>query len=125
LATAIWPSAFAKVLQIVRQGGTISFVGLSPGDFATPIFDAVLKPITRSGSIVGTLQDLKEAIEFAAYGKVKAHIHRSHLEDIKTVFENLKSGTVDGRVVLEPPRTPVDSSCIGRPAPGQPPYNSN
>jgi propanol-preferring alcohol dehydrogenase len=54
------------VLQKLQQEGTISLVGLSPGDFATPIFDAVLRPITLSSSIVGTLQDLKEAIEFAA-----------------------------------------------------------
>ncbi len=76
-------------------------MGLPPGDFATPIFDVVLKRITLRGSIVGTRKDLAEAIEFAAEGKVLAHIHKAKLADINRVFTDLKAGRVDGRVVLE------------------------
>lgn len=100
LVTAVSPPAFAQSLQLVRRKGTISLVGLPPGDFATPIFDVVLKRITLRGSIVGTRKDLAEAIEFAADGKVKAHIHEKRLEDINNVFASPKAGTVDGRVVM-------------------------
>lgn len=100
LVTAVSPPAFAQAIQLVRRRGTISLVGLPPGDFATPIFDVVLKRITLRGSIVGTRKDLAEALEFAAEGKVKAHIHLRPLEDINQVFDELKAGAVDGRVVV-------------------------
>jgi propanol-preferring alcohol dehydrogenase len=100
LVTAVSPPAFAQSLQLVRRRGTISLVGLPPGEFATPIFDVVLKRITLRGSIVGTRHDLQEAIEFAAEGKVTAHIHTRPLEDINAVFAELKAGTVDGRIVI-------------------------
>jgi propanol-preferring alcohol dehydrogenase len=101
LVTAVSPPAFAQALHLVRRKGTISLVGLPPGDFATPIFDVVLKRITLRGSIVGSREDLAEAIDFAAEGKVKAHIHRRRLEEINEVFADLKNGKVDGRIVLE------------------------
>ncbi len=101
LVTAVSPPAFAQALHLVRRKGTISLVGLPPGDFATPIFDVVLKRITLRGSIVGSREDLAEAIDFAAEGKVKAHIHRRRLEEINEVFADLKHGKVDGRIVLE------------------------
>jgi alcohol dehydrogenase, propanol-preferring len=101
LVTAVSPPAFAQALQLVRRKGTISLVALPPGDFATPIFDVVLKRITLRGSIVGSREDLAEAIDFAAEGKVKAHIHQRRLEEINEVFADLKDGKVDGRIVLE------------------------
>jgi alcohol dehydrogenase, propanol-preferring len=102
LVTAVSPSAFTQALHLVRRKGTISLVGLPPGDFVTPIFDVVLKRITLRGSIVGTRKDLAEAIEFATEGKVIAHIHKAKLEDINRVFADLKAGRVDGRIVMEP-----------------------
>lgn len=100
LVTAVSPPAFAQAIQMVRRKGTVSLVGLPPGDFATPIFDVVLKRITLRGSIVGTRQDLAEAIAFATEGKVVAHVHRRRLEDINEVFADLKAGRVDGRIVV-------------------------
>jgi propanol-preferring alcohol dehydrogenase len=100
LVTAVSPPAFAQALHLVRRKGTISLCGLPPGEFATPIFDVVLKRITLRGSIVGTRKDLAEAIEFAVEGKVKAHIHQRPLDDINRIFAELKAGTVDGRIVV-------------------------
>ena len=101
LVTAVSPAAFSQSLNMVRRKGTISLVGLPPGDFATPIFDVVLKRITIRGSIVGTRKDLAEALQFAGEGKVKAHIHKKTLADINGVFADLKQGKVDGRIVLD------------------------
>jgi len=100
LVTAVSPTAFGQALELVRRKGTISLVGLPPGTFQTPIFDMVLKRITLRGSIVGTRQDLAEALNFAAEGKVAAHIHRAALGDINDVFRDLKGGKIDGRIVL-------------------------
>jgi propanol-preferring alcohol dehydrogenase len=101
LVTAVSLGAFNQAIQMARRRGTVSLVGLPPGEFPTPVFDVVLKRITLRGSIVGTRNDLAEAIAFAAAGKVQAHVHRARLEDINRVFADLKAGRVDGRVVLD------------------------
>ena len=101
LVTAVSPPAFSQALRMVRRKGTVSLVGLPPGDFQTPIFDIVLKRITLRGSIVGTRKDLAEAVAFAAEGKVRAHIHKAKLADINQVFADLKAGRVDGRIVID------------------------
>jgi propanol-preferring alcohol dehydrogenase len=100
LVTAVSRSAFAQALRMVRRKGTVSLVGLPPGDFPTPIFDVVLKRITIRGSIVGNRTDLAEAITFAAEGKVRAHLHEARLDEVNGVLSELKAGTVDGRIVL-------------------------
>lgn len=100
LVTAVSPAAFTQALRMVRRKGTVSLVGLPPGDFAMPIFDVVLKRITVRGSIVGTRADLAEAIAFAAEGKVRAHFTQAPLAEINRVLSDLDAGRVDGRIVL-------------------------
>jgi propanol-preferring alcohol dehydrogenase len=101
LVTAVSVPAFGQALRMVRRKGTVSLVGLPPGEFPTPIFDVVLKRITIRGSIVGSRQDLAEALAFAARGMVNAHIHHARLEDVNEVLAALHSGRVDGRMVLD------------------------
>lgn len=100
LVTAVSPAAFAQALRMVRRKGTVSLVGLPPGDFPTPIFDVVLKRITIRGSIVGTRADMAEAMAFAAGGLVRAHLHEARLDDINQVLADLGAGRIEGRVVL-------------------------
>lgn len=100
LVTAVSVPAFQQALGMTRRGGTVSLVGLPPGEFPTPIFDVVLKRITIRGSIVGTRKDLEEALQFAAEGAVKSTVELQPLDAINTVFERLEKGDVNGRVVL-------------------------
>jgi propanol-preferring alcohol dehydrogenase len=103
LVTAVSPGAFTQALRLVRRRGTVVFVGLPPGNFETRILDVVLKRITIRGSIVGTRRDLTEALQFAAAGKVRAHIRRAPLRDVNQVLADLRAGKVQGRVVLDLP----------------------
>jgi propanol-preferring alcohol dehydrogenase len=100
LVTAVSPAAFGQALKMVRRKGTISLVGLPPGEFQASIFDVVLNRITIRGSIVGGREDLAEAIAFAADGKVRAEFHKTRLDNINQVFSDLKAGKIDGRAVL-------------------------
>jgi alcohol dehydrogenase, propanol-preferring len=100
LVTAVSPKIFRQAIDMLRPGGTCTLVGLPPGDFPTPIFDVVLKGITVRGSIVGTRKDLQESLQFAAEGKVKPSIETQPLEAINDVFDRLKRGQVNGRIVL-------------------------
>jgi propanol-preferring alcohol dehydrogenase len=61
----------------------------------------VLNGITVRGSIVGTRLDLQESIDFAAAGKVTATIAKAKLEDINDVFEKMRKGQIEGRIVLD------------------------
>ncbi|ALE59011.1 alcohol dehydrogenase AdhP [Paraburkholderia sp. RL17-368-BIF-A] len=101
LVTAVSRSAFAQALGMVRRGGTVALNGLPPGDFPLPIFSTVLNGITVRGSIVGTRSDLQESLDFAVQGHVRARIHLDRLENINHVFTALRSGQVDGRIVLK------------------------
>ena len=101
LVTAVSSAAFGQALNLVRRKGTVSLVGLPPAAFATPIFDVVLKRITIRGSIVGTRNDLAEALAFAAEGKVRATVSTAPLHAINDIFADLYAGRVNGRIVLD------------------------
>lgn len=101
LITAVSPTAFKQGLETLRRKGTMALNGLPPGNFDLSIFDTVLNRITIRGSIVGTRKDLQEAIEFAAEGKVKANVTSAKLEDVNDVFDKMKKGQIEGRMVLE------------------------
>jgi propanol-preferring alcohol dehydrogenase len=100
LVTAVSNSAFGQAIGMARRHGTVALVGLPPGDFPTPIFDVVLKAISITGSIVGTRADLQEALDFAAEGLVKATIHSGKLDDINQIFDQMRAGTIEGRIVM-------------------------
>ena len=100
LVTAVSRSAFTQALGMLHKRGTMSLVGLPPGDFALPIFDVVLNAKTVRGSIVGSRQDLNEALQFAADGVVHARTTTHRLEDINSILSDLRQGRIDGRAVL-------------------------
>lgn len=101
LVTAVNPTAFRQALNTLRRKGTLSLVGLPPGDFDTPIFDVVLKRITVRGSIVGTRNDLQESLQFAGDGVVDAEVTPRPLEDINDIFTEMEDGEIQGRMVLD------------------------
>lgn len=100
LVTAVSRSAFGQALGMLHKRGTMSLVGLPPGDFGLPIFDVVLNAKTVRGSIVGTRKDLEEALAFAGEGKVKTHYSTDKIENINDIFGRMKAGHIDGRIVL-------------------------
>lgn len=101
LVTAVNTKAFAQATGMLRRHGTMSLVGLPPGDFPLPIFDVVLKRLTVRGSIVGTRLDLSEALALAAEGQVKTTFNWAKLDDINEIFGWMREGRIEGRVVLE------------------------
>ena len=101
LVTAVSPKAFTQAVNMVRRGGTMVLNGLPPGDFPVSIFDVVLNGITIRGSIVGTRLDLKESLEFASAGKVKAIVSSEPLENINDIFQRMREGRIEGRIVVD------------------------
>lgn len=100
LVTAVHPRAFDQALKVVRRGATIVFNGLPPGTFDADIFDIVLRAITIRGSIVGTRQDMIEALDFYARGEIHPTVAVESLDDINDIFERMEHGKIDGRIVM-------------------------
>ncbi|MEZ0164006.1 alcohol dehydrogenase AdhP [Kineococcus sp. LSe6-4] len=101
LVTAVHPAAFGQALGVARRGATIVFNGLPPGDSPAPIFDIVLKGLTIRGSIVGTREDLAEALDFYARGTIHPTTSVEPLSAVNDVLERMARGGIDGRVVLD------------------------
>jgi propanol-preferring alcohol dehydrogenase len=101
LVTAVSPKPFRQAIGFARRGGTIVLVGLPPGEFPLPIFDVVLRGLTIRGSIVGTRQDMAEALDFYARGLIHPTVEAAQLEDINEVFARMEHGQIDGRVVID------------------------
>ncbi len=100
LVTAVSNSAFSQGVGMLAPGGTMSLVGLPPGDFQLNIFDVVLNRKTIRGSIVGTRADLAESLAFAAEGKVATHYATDTLDNVNGIFARMEEGRIDGRVVM-------------------------
>lgn len=101
LATAVSSKAFSQAINMLRRHGTLVLVGLPPGNMEISIFDLVLNRKTIRGSIVGTRKDLIECLNFAAEGKVAVQYTKDKLENINKIFENMKAGEIQGRIILD------------------------
>jgi len=101
LITAPSLPAFKQGVEMTRKTGTCVLVGLPPGEFPVPLFDVVANCVTIRGSFVGNREDMAEALDFAARGKVTADIELQPLDAINDVFSRLAKGKVAGRVVLD------------------------
>lgn len=101
LITAPSLPAFKQGVGMTRKHGICVLVGIPPGDFPVPLFEVVADCVSIRGSFVGNREDLAEALNFAAEGKVKADIELQPLSAINDVFKRLEHGDVPGRVVLQ------------------------
>jgi propanol-preferring alcohol dehydrogenase len=86
---------------MTRRRGTCTLIGLPPGEFPLPLFDVVLKRITVRGSLVGTRNDMREALDLAVSHGIYAHVETQPLGNINEVLDRLRRGKVQGRVVLD------------------------
>ena len=85
---------------MTRRKGVCVFVGLPPGEIALPLFDIVLKRLTIRGSLVGTREDLQEALALAVDAGLRASIQTQPLATVNDALDRMRVGKVPGRVVL-------------------------
>jgi propanol-preferring alcohol dehydrogenase len=103
IVTAVSPTAFEQSVGMLRNGGSVSWIGLPGGEadnVRMSISAIVNAELSIRGSNVGTRLDLQEAVDFAARGLVKAHIEKQPLEAVNGVFARMRKGEINGRVVL-------------------------
>ncbi|WP_147193875.1 alcohol dehydrogenase AdhP [Pantoea sp. MBD-2R] len=101
VVTAVAKAAFNSAVDAMRAGGRIVAVGLPPESMSLNIPRLVLDGIQVVGSLVGTREDLAEAFQFAAEGKVVPKVTKRPLEDINTIFTEMIEGKIKGRMVID------------------------
>ncbi|AUX72011.1 alcohol dehydrogenase AdhP [Erwinia pyrifoliae] len=101
VVTAVAKAAFNSAVDAMRAGGRIVAVGLPPESMSLNIPRLVLDGIQVVGSLVGTREDLAEAFQFAAEGKVVPKVTRRPLQDINAIFHEMESGKIVGRMVID------------------------
>lgn len=100
VVTAVGKSAFNGAVNAVRAGGRVVAVGLPSESMDLSIPRLVLDGIEVIGSLVGTREDLKEAFQFGAEGKVVPKVQLRPMEDINDIFDEMEQGKITGRMVI-------------------------
>jgi alcohol dehydrogenase, propanol-preferring len=99
LVTSGSKAAYDTAFPCVRPTGKLLVVGLPPEISFPPIMMAAGE-IRVQASAVGTRQDLEEVLAMAAAGKLHCQVSTRRLDEINTIFDEMKAGKIAGRVVL-------------------------
>ena len=87
-------------LSALRKGGRLIMVGLYGGEIPLSLVAVVQRALTIQGSSVGTVAELKEVVALARAGKLKPiPIETRPLSEVSRTLDELKAGTISGRVV--------------------------
>lgn len=103
IVTSGHAKAYACVGGLLRVGGSLSMVGIPPGDVLLdiPIAAIVINGIRVTGNLVGSLREAMEAVELLRVGKVKPRVQVLPFKALGEVYERLERGDVEGRIVLK------------------------
>lgn len=89
-------------LAVLRKGGKCILVGLYGGEVPLSLVAVVQRALSIVGSNVGTVAELKAVVDLARAGKLKQiPIETRTLADVSRTLDELKAGTVSGRVVAK------------------------
>jgi D-arabinose 1-dehydrogenase-like Zn-dependent alcohol dehydrogenase len=89
-------------LSALRKGGRLIMVGLYGGEIPLSLVAVVQRALTIEGSSVGTVAELKEVVGLARAGKLKPiPIETRPLSEVSRTLDELKAGTISGRVVAK------------------------
>ncbi len=100
--TAPFLSAFQQGVGMTRRHGTCTLVGLPPGEFPLPVFDVVAKRITVRGSFCRYTCGYARSPGACFKPTASPRIPRPQpLNKINEVFDRLRHGKVQGRIVLD------------------------
>jgi alcohol dehydrogenase, propanol-preferring len=101
LVTAVSTSAFAQALKMVRRKGTSVSWACRPANSrprsSTSCSSA--SPCAARSSAHGATSTRR--LRLRPRGKVRAEITKAPLGDINVIFDRMKSGKIDGRMVLD------------------------
>jgi propanol-preferring alcohol dehydrogenase len=101
LVTSAAKAAYELAFGSLRRGGTLVVVGVPAEPLSIPVIVMVGAETRILSSSVGTREDLRETLELAASGKIRCRVETRRLDEINQVFDEMRRGTILGRVVLK------------------------
>ena len=101
-AVIVMTDAYVSAADMLRPGGALCCVGISPGKafLQTPIAGIVIKGLRILGNLVDSLSETLKALKFVQDGKVKVNVKIGCLQNCPKCTRSLKCDTA-GRVVLQ------------------------
>jgi D-arabinose 1-dehydrogenase-like Zn-dependent alcohol dehydrogenase len=91
-----------RALKALRKGGRLIMIGLYGGAIPLSLVVTILRALTIQGSHLGTVAELEAVVALARSGKLKPiPIQRRPLTEVSRTLDELKAGTIIGRVVVE------------------------
>ncbi|KAI9719699.1 MAG: hypothetical protein M1828_006132 [Chrysothrix sp. TS-e1954] len=104
VVTAASRAGYESAPNFLRPGGTMVAVGL-PADptviAGCPPLQMCLKRLNVVGSVVGTLKDVDECLDFTKRGLVRPILTKGTLKDLDRLCGDMKAGKLAGRAVLK------------------------
>ncbi|KAG6867111.1 hypothetical protein C0993_006659 [Termitomyces sp. T159_Od127] len=93
---------FNQALMYLRPAGTLVAIGMPGGDalLNVPVQLLIGKCLTILGSAVGNRQDVVEALQIAAQGKVKCEYQVRELNELNEIFDEMMAGNFAGRMIF-------------------------
>ena len=101
LVTSAAKVAYESAFTSLRRGGTLVVVGVPAEPLSIPVIAMVGAETRILSSSVGTREDLRETLEWAAAGKIRCRVEARPLDQINQIFDTMRRGTIFGRVVLK------------------------
>lgn len=102
MVTSAAKAAYEAAFYAVRPSGTLLVVGLPAENICFPPIMMTAKEIQIRASAVGTRQDMREVLLLAVEGKLHCQVTVRPLVEANDVLDQLRKGTVSGRIVLTP-----------------------
>lgn len=98
-------AAYASGMMLLRYGGTLVVVGLPEGELQ-PIATAfpslmIANALNIVAISIGDRKEAIETLELAERGILKTHLRTVKMEELTSVFEEMESQQLQGRVVLD------------------------
>jgi propanol-preferring alcohol dehydrogenase len=100
VVTSAAKAAYDTAFKCLRPAGTLAVVGLPAETLTFSALALVAGEARIIGSAVGTRSDLRAVLDLAAAGKLRCRTETQPLERVNEVFEQMRRGEINGRVVL-------------------------
>jgi D-arabinose 1-dehydrogenase-like Zn-dependent alcohol dehydrogenase len=89
-------------LAVLRKGGRLILVGLYGGEISLSLVATIQRALMIQGSHLGTVEELQKVVALARESKLRPiPIQKRPLTEISHTLDELKAGSVVGRVVVE------------------------
>lgn len=96
------PATAELAIAALRKGGRYIMCGLYGGEITLPLPPLAQRALTIGGSYVGNLGELRELVALAKSGRLRpTPVEVRPASEINRSLEELKAGTVLGRIVLD------------------------